>query len=622
MKARFSTWLRFATLFVCCLLTAQAKAAGGGGAGAAGGPGVSASGGGGASNTAEGPVMPLMQKVSTTNVVRGSPVTITGVGFGEDVKLISLTLDSFAIGNPIVAHDGSFTFVVPETVGDDKEHQRPLPLGPALLRVSIESPLHVQRMAADPYGVGLLHVRPDTADTVTLSALSPAVVTARNFDKLTLLGDGFPEGGRDLALLVDGVELPLHYVKGATVAKKGEVLAEISQHQLKLSSKAGEGNVTKLFGVGQHKLALRVGEASATEALELTITELDSSDIRTRALGLSALLLAAILGLAIAGGSYTVGRTRYVVRAFLLDTETESYSLGKLQFFLWTVAALVGYCYFLLSRYLVQGQFELPDIPEGLPAIIGISAVTTAGSIGITATRGPKGAGSAEPSFSDLVSVGGVVSPERFQFLLWTLVAVFAFLAAALQLDPLQIDTLPKIPERLLELSGISSAGYLGGKLVRNPGPVISEVLIRPGSLLLTIMGRNLERFARFEINGQSITKLLPTSNADESPYRAVVLEPEGGDRGSNFAKSLQLTLLKPDPVWLSASKQPPELELAVINQDGQRAAFKLELDADIWAQFAGKPGKAPDPNPTPDAPAGTPPSDNTSHDTLEGENK
>jgi hypothetical protein len=620
MKARFSTWLRLATLLVCCLLTAHAGAAGGGGAGSGGGPGVSASdGGGGASNTADGPVMPLMQKASTTNVVRGSPVTISGVGFGEDEKLISLTLDSFAIGNPIVAHDNSFTFVVPETVGDDKEHQRPLPLGPALLRVSIESPLHVQRMAADPYGVGLLHVRPDTADTVTLSGLSPAVVTARNFDKLTLIGDGFPEGGRDLALLVDGVELPLHYVKGTTVAKKGEVLAEISSHQLKLSSKAGEGNVTKLFGVGQHKLALRMGEAGATEALELTITELDSNDIRTRALGLSAVLLAAILALAMAGGSYTVGRTRYVVRAFLIDTETESYSLGKLQFFLWTVAALVGYCYLLLSRYLVQGQFELPDIPEGLPAIIGISAITTAGSIGITAARGPKGAGTAEPSFSDLVSVGGVVSPERFQFLLWTMVAVFAFLAAALQLDPLQIDTLPKIPERLLELSGISSAGYLGGKLVRNPGPVISEVLVKPGSLLLTIMGRNLERFARFEINGQSITKLLPSSNADESPYRAVVLEPEGGARGSDFAKSLQITLEKPDPVWLSASKQPPELELAVINQDGQRAAFRLELDADVWAGFAGKPSPPPDP---PVAPAGAPPSDNTSHDTLEGEDK
>jgi hypothetical protein len=272
----------------------------------------------------------------------------------------------------------------------------------------------------------------------------------------------------------------------------------------------------------------------------------------------------------------------------------------------------------LLSRYLVQGHFELPEVPEGLPGIIGISAVTTAGSIGITAARGPKGAGTAEPSFSDLVSVGGVVSPERFQFLLWTLVAIFAFLAAALQLDPLQIDTLPKLPERLLELSGISAAGYLGGKLVRKPGPVISEVLIKSGSLVLTIMGRNLDRFARFEINGQSISKLLPAGSADESPYRAVVLEPEGGERASTFAKSLQIALQKPDPTWLASSKQPPELELAVINQDGQRAAYQLDLDLDIWQNFVGAPAKTLPAG----APVGTPPSDNTSHDTVEGEEK
>jgi hypothetical protein len=64
--------------------------------------------------------------------------------------------------------------------------------------------------------------------------------------------------------------------------------------------------------------------------------------------------------------------------------------------------------------------------------------------------------------------------------LLWTLIGVGAFFLAVLDNGPGTISELPAVPERLLVLMGISSAGYLGGKMARAAGPVINEISITP----------------------------------------------------------------------------------------------------------------------------------------------
>jgi hypothetical protein len=92
---------------------------------------------------------------------------------------------------------------------------------------------------------------------------------------------------------------------------------------------------------------------------------------------------------------------------------------------------------------------------------------------GITSTSGGKGSGSFSPSSSDLITSGGVAAPERLQFLLWTVLGVIAFLFYTLAIGPNEITELPPIPRGFLELMGISSAGYIGGKLARGPGPKI-----------------------------------------------------------------------------------------------------------------------------------------------------
>jgi hypothetical protein len=177
--------------------------------------------------------------------------------------------------------------------------------------------------------------------------------------------------------------------------------------------------------------------------------------------------------------SYTVAGENYKLRMLFLDPETDTYSLSKLQFYLWTVAALFGYAYLFISRVKVQ-NLTWPDIPATLPGIIAVAAGTAIGAQVITSAKGSKGSGAERPGLTDFITSGGVVAADRVQMFLWTLFGVGAFFVAVLEQGPGTISELPAVPERLLYLMGISSAGYLGGKLARKAGPVINEVTIEP----------------------------------------------------------------------------------------------------------------------------------------------
>lgn len=195
----------------------------------------------------------------------------------------------------------------------------------------------------------------------------------------------------------------------------------------------------------------------------------------------SALAVALVLALvANLKGSYFIKNQAYVLRALYLDTESDTYSLSKAQFYAWTIAALFAYSFFVLSKLIVQKTLTIPDVPGSLPGIIAIGAGTAVTAQFLSNVRGPKGAGDELPAISDFVTSGGVVAPERVQMVVWTLFGVIAFLLATILRDPTTIEGLPSVPDGLLYLSGISSLGYLSGKLTRKPGPVIAELSITP----------------------------------------------------------------------------------------------------------------------------------------------
>jgi hypothetical protein len=69
-----------------------------------------------------------------------------------------------------------------------------------------------------------------------------------------------------------------------------------------------------------------------------------------------------------------------------------------------------------------------------------------------------------------------VVAADRVQFFVWTVIGAAGFFLVIANLDPRTLVELPPVPESLLTISGISAFGYLGGKLARDPGPVVAEV--------------------------------------------------------------------------------------------------------------------------------------------------
>jgi hypothetical protein len=170
------------------------------------------------------------------------------------------------------------------------------------------------------------------------------------------------------------------------------------------------------------------------------------------------------------------GKAITLAKAIFIDTQTSTYSLSKLQFYVWTFAGLGGYLYLSVARSLVQGRLMLSDVPSNLPGIILISVGTSVVATGVSTMAGNKGAGDVDPTPSDLITSGGVVAPERLQYLLWTIVGGLAFLFYTLAISPAEIQNLPEIPAGFLELMGISAAGYVGGKLVRGSGPKITAI--------------------------------------------------------------------------------------------------------------------------------------------------
>jgi hypothetical protein len=211
------------------------------------------------------------------------------------------------------------------------------------------------------------------------------------------------------------------------------------------------------------------------------------------------------------------------LRAFLIDKDTNSYSLSKFQLTLFTLVTVFGYIYVFVCHLFVQWKFELPPVPEGLPSMMAVSVGTSVVAAGIGARIGGKGAGAESPSLSDFITSGGVVLPERFQFFLWTIVSSMGVLVLILASDPVTVTQLPKLPDGMLYLMGLSSAGYLGGKLVRGPGPSIRSIDVdkidiaavpaaggNPAvpalrALEATITGDNLSASATFQLDDEKI---------------------------------------------------------------------------------------------------------------------
>jgi hypothetical protein len=295
-------------------------------------------------------------------------------------------------------------------------------------------------------------------------------------------------------------------------------------------------------------------------------------------------------------------RGTFLLSALFLDEETKTYSLSKCQFYAWTFAAILSYVFLAVARSIIQGNAVFPDIPGGLPGIILFSAGTSVVATGITSSKGSKGSGEVHPTLADFITNGGVVAPERLQFVVWTVVGIFTFLTIVFKSDPLVLSDLPSIPDRFLQLMGISAAGYLAGKLVRKPGPVaknISVANVTPAGgnlpnqyqqpsgtalqfpvVTLNLKGENLDPNGQIKVDGQPLRGDMFWINHD-------VPDPQSG-----FCNELNVSL-NDASAYLEGTHT-----LTLVNADAQAADFVFPVDPmtiDSIQETANPPGQAPD---------------------------
>jgi len=298
-------------------------------------------------------------------------------------------------------------------------------------------------------------------------------------------------------------------------------------------------------------------------------------------------LLAGIVYRLVARGikPYVIGGQKFSpLAAFLLDKETDSYSLSKFQLLAFSSVSFFAYIYVFLCRTLVQWNFDFPDVPENYPALLAISAGTTAAATGLGSLRGTKGGGNVLPSAADFICNGGMVVADRFQFFVWTLIACLGFIALILMQDPATVQGFPNFPNGLLYVMGVSAGGYLGGKAARNPGPVLKNVKVRAlpapsQDLSVTLLGSNLDKKARFRIDGSEQSTVAPPAVGGAPQVTAVTGTSQPG-APNDYCSQLDFVLLR------AAGFAAGDHTFEIVNADGLGSQANFTGDPmDIAAQ-------------------------------------
>ena len=427
----------------------------------------------------------------------------------------------------------------------------------------------------------LLRVAPESVYANTSDFLNPVY-------EVRVFGENFAADSSNLKIYLDGREAEVVW------SRPEKKLSKITE-----GNKDPEVNAERTSGAS--RLVLWINQHHYNGTIESAVANVEGTSIaksdeqlpivlakrnfgywfQLGAFGLSFVILAVpVLLVKYSGQSYSVpNKPHWIVAALFLDKETATYSLSKFQFYVWTAVSVFGYVYLFAARCLIQGIWEFIEIPKSLPGLVLISAATGAAAQFVTTQRGPKGAGEEHPAYADFVSSGGVVVAERFQFLVWTVIGSLAFFYLIISQDPASIRVLPTVPDGFLQLMGISSFGYLAGKLARKPGPVLDNVRAeaKGSDLNLTLHGRILSPNATFKITYDKPSPQLKLSQgnvlelAGDLHPEAIVSEPDEQTKPEITARELVLTIKGKDTTLLDGASQ-----FTISNPDGQSASWSL----------------------------------------------
>ena len=308
--------------------------------------------------------------------------------------------------------------------------------------------------------------------------------------------------------------------------------------------------------IGQASYPVQVFVRKAPFGTPLTLTVINASVIYV----LASLGLCLLLGLI-----YLLYRfyrpppgqkSTTVAEMLLLEQANQTYSLSRAQFLSWLVVIVWSYLVVFFSRGLIEDNWIFPQIGNSAYVFLtslGTLVIAQATSKG----QGYKGAGQVSPSISDFVVYGGVIALDRVQQVVWTVIALCIFLKMTVA-TCLSATELPGVPPELVALMGLSSASYLGGKLVRGAGPIIEQVSVKQGSVILNMKGRHFSKEAFIWMDGV------------KQPKEAITRIVEDPDAPQGFAKEMDVTLSLSMEDWRAADHT-----ITIINSDAQRADWR-----------------------------------------------
>lgn len=249
------------------------------------------------------------------------------------------------------------------------------------------------------------------------------------------------------------------------------------------------------------------------------------------------------------------------LQLLFVEPQNMTYSVSRVQFVFWVTAIAWGYMFLFFARGLVEDVWAFPPLSGFIYTFL-ISLGTLVGAQATSSMKGVKGAGQPYPSVADLVMHGGVFALERVQQILWTLISIGIFLFTIMK-NYANATAMPDIPEELLILMGISSAGYLLGKAARKPGPVIHQVRVSSGSLLINIIGEHLSRNAVLWIDGNERPEKPTVVVADQQAPNEFAKEVQFRLDDAAYPKESAL------PIWQSAPHT-----VVIVHPDGQRCEW------------------------------------------------
>jgi hypothetical protein len=406
--------------------------------------------------------------------------------------------------------------------------------------------------------------------------------TLTTFDGLHLRGHGFDiaNPSANIVLFDDASALQMcpqgEPIEGCTPGFAVTVIADGTE--LKIDGIPGKYAGFRRVAVANTSAAEGLGAALPASAPTVTLSPFGPIWPRVAALGVlmgSIFLVLIVFAKQVPLPGAPTGTKIRRWQSLLVEPDTNTFSLSRLQLVIWTLVALFAWSYLSIARSVIQMTPTFGDIPGSLAGLLGISVGTTVSTLTLNAVKGGKAAGPTSPSFSDFVSVGGVAAPDRLQYLLWTVIGAIAYIALTLSLDPASIQQYIDLPSGFLTLSGISAAGYLGARVARSAGPNISRVTAVADAqtkfVTLTVEGTALSKSGQYLLafpnaNGYGSAVAIAASEL-QLPIGANATDQDGSP---DLYKKLVIVFQPATGNWFNA--QPQKGQFSIVNPDGQRA--------------------------------------------------